>query len=774
MKKGMLVVSGAAIAAATMGLSTGVAYAQETQAGASAAGGDIVVTARRREEKLQDVPLAVTALSGDSLQRKAITDVLDLGKSTPGLNVGASPRGNSSPFVVLRGQRVQDTAIVHDSPVLFYVNEIPWMRMNGINQAFYDIENIQVLRGPQGTLFGKSTTGGAILINTKKPVLNETEGYLRLHLGDYSLVRGEGALNVPLVQDRLAMRIAAVVSRRNGFVTSRTIPDLDLNNEHYDAERLSLHYQSDGLTNDLIASRFSAHDNGSATQVFALNESAPSLALIFTPAKIAQLKADIAANANDFYHVGNDFNTRYPDPQTTIDVTNITSIPLSDSISIKNVFGYRNVKAPVYYDFDGSSVAYQQFYSYAYVKQISDELQIQGTSTNFDWIIGAFYLREHGDDGAIQTIKAVAPATTDTVTESGTFAANESYSAFISGTYRFGLEGLSLTAGARISHDKREGDGYQRRNGACTFVLTPAVPASGGNPGVPAVLLPQPCLYHSEVRFTKPSWQVSLNYKLSPGALLYVAHRHGYRSGGVQNRATTVPSATPFSAEMVNDVEFGGKFESRIGSDTSILFNAAVYKAWYSGLQRILGFTAGSPPLIVSGVANAADATITGVELESRLRTGGFELSGSLGYTDPKFKNFSQSLTPQTAKDLSNSPGFSSVPKWTWTVAASYTHELSHPGEALNANVSANHVGTVSVSEVPVSVGQYLPAYTLADARIGWTRVAGSNFDLAFSVTNMFDTAYANFANSFATSVGWATRFIGAPRRVQGSVTYNF
>src|SRR5262245_39614862 len=172
-------------ALALLGLSSvsGAAFAQDAQQQASAADGttlgDVVVTARRREERLQDVPVAVTALSGEALAARGIVNVQDLAKTAPGLNIVPSSRGGDSPYVTLRGQRIVDTSVVFDGPVLFYVNEVPWMRLNGLNQGLYDISNVQVLRGPQGTQFGKSTTGGAILVNTNPASTSGNSGYVK-------------------------------------------------------------------------------------------------------------------------------------------------------------------------------------------------------------------------------------------------------------------------------------------------------------------------------------------------------------------------------------------------------------------------------------------------------------------------------------------------------------------------------------------------------------------------------------------------------------------
>lgn len=725
--------------------------------GTSASHEVIVVTARRVAENLQDVPVAITALSGKMLEQQGISNVQDLTKAAPGLNITSSPRGDATPFVILRGQRVIDTAAVLDPPVLFYVNEIPILRVNGLNQSFFDVQQIQVLRGPQGTLFGKSTTGGAILTSTVRPNFDGVNGYFRLTGGSESLTRAEGAINVPL-NDKLAVRVAAIASKRDGYVRVRNIPNFLLNDENFDAERLSIRYRDERVTNDLILSRYSSHTNGSATQVFAFDPAAPYAAYLPAGAA-ATFAANIAANQKDFWSVGLDFKTRPSARDKSYDVANITTIELNDKLTLKNVAGYRKIDFPYLWDFDGSSLAYQQFTDYANIWQVSEELQLQGKSSRFDWIVGAFYFYEKGRDGAfIHTIS------TNKTNESGTGITNESYSAFASGTYRFGLEGLSLTAGLRISHDKREGRGVQTTrtgNGpiSCTF--------SG------VTLTPPDCIYNSSISFTEPSWSVSLNYKANRDLLLYVAHRHGYRSGGVQNRGTSLANSVPFGAEKVNDVELGAKVDTMLGPDTNLVFNVAGYVDWYKGLQRILSFVSPGTTTIVSGVVSAADATIKGVEVESRLRSHGFELSGSLGYTDTKFNTFNQSIASTVAADLSGQ-AFSLVPKWTWAVRGSYTYDLDHPGENLVASVGANSVSSVSLSEATETVGKFIPGYTLFDARLAWNNVRGTNVDLAISATNLSDKEYSTGGNTFSSSLGWAIRYPGAPRRFQVAATYNF
>ncbi|MFC3172743.1 TonB-dependent receptor [Novosphingobium bradum] len=769
MHKSILGISQLAILAATAFVLPGQAMAQDApQAAASTGGDDIVVTARRREERLQDVPVAITALSGDALQARGIISTTDLVKTTPGLNITASNRGNSSPNIILRGQRVIDTSMVLDPPIIFYVNDVPYLRINGLNQAFYDIDNVQVLRGPQGTLFGKSTTGGAILVNTARANTDKIEGYLKATGGNYNLWRGEGAINVPL-NEYLAVRLAGTIARRDGYVHARNVPGYDMNNEHYDSQRLSIRYKKDAVTNDLVASRFSGRSHGSGNPVWIFN---PGGSAAGSQANKDFFAAAVARDQGDFYGIMLDTNSNTgflpSSKEETWDISNTTNVEINDHLSVKNTIAYRHIDAPFNNDLDGSNLFLpaaagdtggQEFYSFTKVHQFSDELQLQGTSDKFDWILGAFYMLERGIDGTT----SFQGGTPTTGRFSTVAARNISYSGFVSGTYRFGLDGLSISAGARISHDDRFGEQQQYQRNittgaiACQFTLT-----SGA----------KVCTYPIQTALTEPSWSVSLNYKPSPELLIYLAHRHGYRTGGVQNRATTQISAVPFGPEKVNDIELGVKVDKRIGGDANIIVNADVYRGAYKGLQRSVPFnsSAGTP---VNGFTNAGSAIIQGLEAEATLRVGGLEVSGNVGYTDAFYRKYTQQLTSTVSQDLSFLDlGF--VPKWTVQARASYTLPLSHDGESAVIGISYQSMSSTFTSEVPMPAGAYLPKNHSVDARLAWNKVMGSPVDLNFLVTNLTREKYHTYSVNFSNSFGYAVRYPAPPRRWEVSATYRF
>jgi iron complex outermembrane receptor protein len=759
--------AGASLAAIILGAlaAPGTAFAQDAQRQSVEADGttlgDVVVTARRREERLQDVPVAVTALSGETLAKRGIVSVQDLAKTTPGLNIVPSSRGGDSPYVTLRGQRIVDTSVVFDPPVLFYVNEVPWMRLNGLNQGLYDIQNVQVLRGPQGTQFGKSTTGGAILINTNPATTSGNSGYVKVTGGNFDLKRGEGAVNF-VVNDNLAIRLAGTIGRRDGYMHVRNFK-YDMNNEHYDGQRLSVHYESGDITNDFYASRFSSKTHATANPAYVFDPNSPF-------ARVGNfhlvMPAQVARNAADFYGITLDAGFKPKARIYTEDFTDIFTWKINDNVTLKNIAAYRRLEGPYDMDFDGTQLfispttpgAYIQtaeFFSFSKIKQWSEELQLQGTSESLDWTVGGFYLRESGNDGTT-SFQGGTPTLGrfSTVVD----ALNISYSAFATGTYRFGVDGLSLSAGARITRDKRRGTDAQNVGPTCAFRL---------NNGVLV------CSFEIKAAFTEPSWAVSLNYKVNPSLLLYVAHRHGYRSGGVQNRATSEASATPFNPETVNDVELGFKFDKRLSNDVSLILNADYYYAKYKGLQRSVSYISPVNGTIVTAFFNAASGRIQGVEAEGTLRVGNFEFGANVGYTDAKYNKYQQTLASGAIQDLSALP-FGFVPEWTTQLRASYSQPLSHQDEAITGAVMYQSVSKLFSSESIVTVGAFLPGYHTWDAKLTWANVGGKPIDLSALVTNFTDEKYYPYATNYSSSFGMSLRFPAPPRRFEISAAYRF
>ena len=720
------------------------AFAQDAaQQGAAASNtiGDIIVTARRREERLQDVPVSVSAQTGEQLAAQGVTTALNLGKIAPSLVVTPSPRGSNTPYFVIRGQRLIDTSIVLDPVTVVYMNELPMMRPQGLNGALFDIQSVQVLRGPQGTLFGRNTTGGAVLV-TSSPAVDRIEGKVAITAGDYNLRTFEGVFNFP-IGERAALRVSAIRSIRDGYMTNRAT-GYDSNDENYDAQRVTFHWEPvDGFVTNTIFNRLHSHDHGTASQIYAVLPTAS------TNPTLAALNAEVALNRTDRYRFGSDVPQR--EIARTWDLTNISTLDLGGGISLKNVLGYRKVSTQSDFDLDGSPVFTQRFYGVTKARQISDEFQVIGEGKSFDWLAGLFYFREKGDDVA----NSYQGATPTILRSSGVVnVLNNSYSAFLSGTYRF-TDALSVSAGARITHDKRQGDGLQMVGAACGFRR------------LDGTLIAPPCLWPQQASFTQPSWSASVNYKVAPDVLLYVAHRHGYRSGGIQSRASSEAASVPFDPEKVNDIELGIKSSVDLGG-MKLRFNADVYQAWYKGLQRQISFVSPVSGTLVSGLLNAATSRVRGIELESTLvPVEGLELSGSMGYVDGTYKSFINN-----GADISSQP-FSYVPTWTVNASARYTLPLDQSVGKVSLGYNFRYQSGFINSDTPQPL-QSIRGYNISDIRLDWNRVMDSNFSLAVYVNNLFDRYYNPYSTNLLSSLGVGTVMVGPPRMFGVQGRYDF
>lgn len=717
---------------------------------AASSGDDIIVTARRREERLQDVPLAISVLGGAQLERQGVGDLADLGAKVPGLVVANSlGGGRSTPTFAIRGQSQQELAGIADPSVTLYVNDIAVPRPHGSNISFFDIGSIEVAKGPQGTLFGRNTTGGAILVRTQRPK-DHFEGYVSQMVGNRGAFTTEAMINVPL-GDVGAIRVAGQHLERDGYIHD-VILDKDINSVNEEGLRVSLDVQPlPGVKNQLTVGVARADNGGTGgISYFSLNP-------LFAPGIAAQKTRDIYHTASGVPMFSNIRNL-YVDNQTTIE--------LGDHFSLKNVFGYRRVKVHQMEDLDGNADLLFPVERRVRQHQISEELQLQGSFDRFDFILGGYYFREKSDDQALTTgalsgtgqtdpgpiepwtILAYAPRYSNTWVK----PTNTSYAVFFQGNYQF-TDQLSLTAGIRQNWDKREVVTLNRAfivaaNAlSCRFTLD-----EDNDPSTPET---RPsldnCVFNGKKNFSEITYNISGQFQPRPGLLFYVAHRHGYRSGGFSARGNSQARLdATFSPELVDDFELGVKADWNIDG-VFLRTNIAAYTAKYKDMQRILQQGLAPP---VSVTTNAGRAKIQGIEAEFIFRPlPMFELSGFYAFTDAKFQKFigpnGDDLSPQR---------FPRAPRNTLAVTGqfilpvgddvgdirlglTYTHQDAY-------DYSDDHALEVTQGGDPIPNGvlynqaQIIEAQKLWDASFEWKGVLGSTFDLSAFVTNLTNRKY--------------------------------
>jgi iron complex outermembrane recepter protein len=721
---------------------------------------EIIVTARRRDENQQDVPLAVSVLGAEQLERANITNINDLQGAAPNLVVSQGQgSGATTPVFAIRGLSQQDLTHLSDPSVSLYINDVVVPRPIGGNVGLFDVESVQVLRGPQGTLFGRNTPGGAVLVTTRAPS-DVLEGRLSQTIADFNTYVTEAAVNVP-VGDGLSVRIAGQHRESEGYVTDvvtgNTIDTVDQN-----AVRVTLDFHPVDYFNSRFVVESAETDDGG------------------TPTYSRPGSVGGAAQAlRDHFHTAS--GTPAHSGIDVFSVTNSTTIDVSDAISLRNIVSYRELQNDTLLDPDGSNAFLLPIQRITEHNQVSEEFQILGDAAWGDWIVGAYYFRESGDDqglssGAFAGCGAIAQnfAITDLRNYScysNTWSTAENTSAAIFGQASFGLgvEGLSATIGARQNWDERTAVILNRTATACRFTRdldnNPATPEV--NPGLAGCALPL------SADFSEPTYNLSLEYRASDDVLFYIAHRHGYRTGGFGARANTQAGLSrTFEPEIVDDIEIGAKADWNVGG-AFLRTNVAAYTADYQDIQRLLSDPTVLPLTTVT--TNAGQAEIRGVEFDFLFRpTDWLEFSGFYAHANADFTEFRAPCapTPCVGADLSVNP-FARAPEN--IAGASVQVDLPVPanlGEA-SLGLSYFHQDEYSTNDSFIAGVTVDEARDIVDLTAKLDDVLGSNATVVFYVDNVFDNDYGMQMLGFgAATVNSATP--GQPRTYGVRLSYNF
>jgi iron complex outermembrane receptor protein len=722
---------------------------QKTAAESSAPAGlgeVVVVTARRREENLQDVPLAITAIGGDQLARNSIVRLDDLTKVTPALQISPSSFSQNTPRFTIRSQSQFEPLLTLDPSVAVYFADVVQSRAHGLNGAMYDLSSVQVLKGPQGTLFGRNTTGGAVLIVPNAPT-DRLEAAAAINVGNYDFAAVEGMLNVPL-SETFAVRFAGRVARRDGYSVNRANGQRndDQDNESW---RASILYDSHaGFKNTLLVNGFSADENGAAFKL--TGATANGLFVAAYPTVPTLLTAERTASFHSYVSEQSGLGSTVD----TIGVSNTTEVKIGD-ITIKNIFGYRDVDSFAKFDYDGTTFRMFDSTEHLRADQISDEFQVLGDAfgASMDWIVGAYFFREQGVNRQDAYLDFPGIFSQDTVDKGE--VENTSPSAFAQANYRI-IEGLSLTAGGRYTKDKRELIGSGSNFGVCNRI------DSNGD-----VLAP--CEYRVEKTFNSTTYTLGIDYQLSPNHLIYLAHRRGYRSGGFNLRARTPEEFTPFSPEIVKDVEIGFKADWDIGT-TRLRTNLALYRQDYDDIQRVQAAIIGGA--LVTTIVNAASATVDGFEVDATWLVGdNVELRGFYAYSDAGYDKWTAPLAGGGVADLSHNK-FSYAPKRSAGSSLRFSYPLARGALSLQGDVY--YQSEVQLQDANVVPDGVESGYTTANVRLEWEDVLGKpGVSAALWARNVTNTEYFT-AGVPIEAFGSTVKTIGAPRTFGLELKYAF
>ena len=656
------------------------AFAQES---AATDEGAIVVTARRVEERLQDVPISITVFNQDQISKRNIVNSADLAVYTPSLSVNSRYGPEKASFAI-RGF-VQDLATAPSVGV--YFADVVAPRSGGATTsgegagvgALFDLQNVQVLKGPQGTLFGRNTTGGAVLLVPQKPT-DSLEGYVEGSAGDYDMLRFQGVLNVPL-SDTFKVRVGVDRMKRDGYLKNNSgIGPKDFNDTNYIAARVSVLAElTPDLENYTVVNFTDSDTNGTVPRVIACN---PNSGFAFFACGMVDRQD---ARGDGWW----DIESNVKDPVnhfTTWQVINTTTWQASDSLTVKNIASYGEFKEYARQNIGGENFIYPdipsvfgplagtQFLQLIILNYLpgsqntnqstfTEELQFQGETQDgkLKWQAGGYmemsnpigystqftpFLLNCTDAASFQCGAGISP-TSSSISTPWQKRWFRSYAMYAQGTYDL-TDQLAVTAGARYTWDKQsyEYDGvgifFPAANTpawACNNPLRSPLIVNGVNTGQVKPIAPydfQECFSKDTAKSDKPTWTISLEYKPTLDTLLFAKWTRGYRAGGVN------PTYVPYNLwgpEKVDTYEIGGKASFR--GAVHGYFNLTGFYNDFSNqqIQAQLVARAGAPLLGGTAILNAGKSRIWGIEADGSVTLfDSLNIQGGYTYLNTKLQ----------------------------------------------------------------------------------------------------------------------------------------
>lgn len=644
---------GAALATSLVCGISGTAMAQATAAqaesGASADDDAIVVTAQRREQKLQDVPLSVTAQSASQLEQRGIENVQALGEVVPSLSVSSAV---GFAITYLRG--VGSTAIGPgiETPVSIYVDGVYYASSTSALFDFNNISRIEVLKGPQGTLFGRNATGGLIQVITKDPT-QDTEAKFGASIDNYATVRGD-----LYAAGGIANGIAADISvsgSTQGRGWGKNLPTGDeINKNHHNISvRSKWVFDLGETTRATVIGDFTDMRNSFNGQK------------VFPGTKLPAFLGNITDRGGP-WDLNGDFVPRLDNRNWGASLK--VEQELGD-VTLTSLTAYRDSKTRLRWDIDFTPVPHFQGDLRDLEHQFSQELQLSSAGDGpLTWTAGAYYFRARGIYDPSQVNSSDTPNNLFGPFQSVLLFGNqltESISGYAQGTYALTPQ-TNLTLGARYTYERREIDG---RTEAIAFGQTTPPILLGTTP-------------HDETSFKKPTFRVALDHRFSPEVLGYVSFNTGFKSGGFNTQFSTDPAFLP---ETINAYEAGLKTD--LAGDTVRLNFAGFYYDYKNIQVQKVGLAA-------TGIINGASARIYGLETELDARLSpAFRLSGSVAYTNAEFRNFNNAPFTAPTGGVAQFPGDASgnripkSPRVQGNLSATYTAAMDN-GSSVDFNLT--------------------------------------------------------------------------------------
>ena len=735
--------------AAWSAAATAVSAQEAPAANAGLSVDEVVVTARRREENLKDVPVAVSAYSGETLARQGGADITVLQQTTPNITVQTARGSNSTLISYIRGIGQQDPLWGYEPGVGLYVDDVYIYRPQGAVLDVFDVERIEVLRGPQGTLYGRNTIGGAIKYVTKR-LGNETHAKVRGTYGSYNqtdlLVSGQTP-----VGGGLSVGGAYALYKRDGYGKNLTTGA-----EHYNKDVQAIRLSAEYAPNDDLFFRLAydrVQDDSNARHG---HRELPTLVGGFQVID----EYDTQAGFGDDNSV------------ETEGLSLTAQWNASESLTFKSITASRKGHTDTVIDFDGTPVNTLDVPADYDDRSFSQELQAVYSDDNVQGVFGLYYMNSQAS-GEFDTIAGNLGVSI----ANGGKVSTQSFAAFFDFSANL-TEKFKVSLGARATRD-------HKRNTTYRFFYLGATrsPYQGGTP---RPILQTRTNYGAQTTFSQFTPRVSASYELSDDLSTYVSYSKGFKSGGWDMRGDaliTPQTVNGYKPEVVDAYEVGLKgylFDRRVS------FASAAFLSKYEDQQVTTQVVV--PSGIASSIDNAGSSTLYGVEFEAKAKlTANLSANVALGYIHAEYDTFNRFVPAGAPNPLNVSQvipaggqninvadlyGFQNTPEWTGNVSLTWVGELA--GGTLAVTPMVSYRDSYQQFELPLPLLDQ-DAFTLVDLTAIWT-APGNHYKLALTGKNLTDERYRTGGYNFAgaTFNNSVIGFYGPPRTVSASLEIAF
>jgi iron complex outermembrane receptor protein len=719
---------------------------------------EIVVTAQRREENLQDTPISIAAFGEEALIERGMTNLRNVTNYTPNVEVTVTNRptaGGAAYAAWIRGVGTGDYAYPTDPGVGLYVDGVYLARTLGGLMSISDIERIEVLRGPQGTLYGRNTIGGAINVITSQPILSgPAEGGLAVRFGEDERLDAQAHINAPLVENVVGGKLAVGMFTSDGY-GKRLFDGKQTNDEDRAIVRGGLLFQLGDNTNLDVRGDFSRQRNtGVLSNASSFYSVPPALVARFNsiaaPIQAAALGLPAGTVYDGRWTVSDPYTTYSGSPlQDDYDIggasATFTFSP-SDAFSFKSISAWRTLDSEVRVDGDTTPFTISSTHEKIDDEQFSQELQVSGTllGGRLRYLAGAYYFSENGASRrfsesfhGVYEVTGLASDARDTLVRQDYDA--ESIAIFTQEEFDLTPK-LTLVLGARANWDDK------------TFETETQLPQRD-------YLVSIPTQARSEDWFSFTP-RAGLNWRPTDDVLLYATYSEGFKSGGFGNPTAVLPTPV-YGPEELATYELGAKTTWLGGMLT--VNGAAFFSDWTDIQLNVIvpGPTGG----VVNVTQNGGDAELYGFELESVLRpTSGLTFNLGVGYTHNEFTRLAGGVVGVTYDTK-----LPHVPEWTASLGAQYELVTSIGDWTFRANASYRSDQFLTIAD-PTSLEE---EYTLVNARIAFAPAAVQGLEIALEASNLTDEEYLVY-NQNATIFGIQLHVPGEPRQVSAVARYRF